>query len=519
MGEELFWDFHSWFNYGKLSFTKFCSQMTEQYRTNHPAAAPFVSTRTFIQFFFSWVVRMGIDFRQEIDPWCQHDPDFLACDGTHVGVSLKLQNMKEPITSPELLDQKPTPLHQRNTRCFLPYPHPDQFQNKAEYDWVCQKFQNARSHLLLLSYRVLKDELEFDLVEHESVEEQNNYDLLDCLATNELQQVQSFVTMFINKTLPPSVIVAAAKLFRLMLKFDVALSVIFPFWHHTPLEECLAAIEASDPAISQHIQKVKLSGLEIAGLLEASVQTDTSAVVVPFVRELKTAVINLHKNDREVPPPHPIEGTYNPPSGIAYYFTEHGQKVREMPNYMVNDSEQDNTKSRRVDPCTKLYPQISTGGFGYIFLFFCPYHGHCYGFHLIDGGEGRKDPFSALLKYKPNPPKELFYDFACQFNEYCLNREPAFFKWVRVWHDLFHGCNHKCVPCFKSTRVLGLQGLNSEICEQFNSYLQSIKYTGSHLSQTHFMLFVQFMICLWNREKTVRVGQMAKVARAGLMRN
>ena len=117
---------------------------------------------------------------------------------------------------------------------------------------------------------------------------------------------------------------------------------------------------------------------------------------------------------------------------------------------------------------------------GYIFLWFCPVHGHCYGFHLISGGEERKGPFSSLFKYLPNAPTDLFYDFACQLSEYCLNREPQYFLHARLWHDLFHGITHKCGKCFKSSRICGLVGINSEICEQFNSYLQCIKYTESH---------------------------------------
>ena len=38
--------------------------------------------------------------------------------------------------------------------------------------------------------------------------------------------------------------------------------------------------------------------------------------------------------------------------------------------------------------------------------------------------------------------------------------------------------------------------------EQFNSYLQCISYTSSHLLQSHYMFFVQFFIYLWNSEKT-----------------
>ena len=142
-------------------------------------------------------------------------------------------------------------------------------------------------------------------------------------------------------------------------------------------------------------------------------------------------------------------------------------------------------------------------------------HGHCYGFHLISGGEGRKDPFSSICKYLPNAPSDIFYDFACQLNEYRLNREPQYFKCTRFWHDLFHGISHKCGKCFKSSRVTGMSGINSEICEQFNAYLQCIKYTGPHLSQAHFMFFAQFFIYLWNKEKTNKFQNMVGIAIAG----
>ena len=51
------------------------------------------------------------------------------------------------------------------------------------------------------------------------------------------------------------------------------------------------------------------------------------------------------------------------------------------------------------DPYSKLFPKVSCAGFGYMFLWFCPIHGHCYGFHLISGGEGRNDPFASLYKF------------------------------------------------------------------------------------------------------------------------
>ena len=69
---------------------------------------------------------------------------------------------------------------------------------------------------------------------------------------------------------------------------------------------------------------------------------------------------------------------------------------------------------------------------------------------------------------------------------------------------------------YTSTRVEGLGGINTEICEQVNSYLQSIKYTGAHLSQDHFVFFLQFFLYLLNKDKTKRNSELAKLALEGM---
>ena len=165
--------------------------------------------------------------------------------------------------------------------------------------------------------------------------------------------------------------------------------------------------------------------------------------------------------------------------------------------------------------CRKMFPKMSRSGFGYLFLWFCPIHGHSYGFHVISGGEGRKDPFCSLYKYFQIMPKHIYYDFACQLSEYCLNREPDLFKNTRFWHDLFHFIGHLCGINFKSGRILGLEGVNTETCEQVNSFLQCIKYTGSHLSQDHFTFFLQFFLYLMNKDKTKSFQKLAGIAIAG----
>ena len=270
--------------------------------------------------------------------------------------------------------------------------------------------------------------------------------------------------------------------------------------------------------IATHVLKVTPDkyGVELSNVLQSSLKHGFGNQCVGFVEYLVDQAIMIHQGDIPVQEPSEIVGSYNPESGTVYYFTPLGHQVRKQPVYSIDQERKNYHNLPTVDDlCKKQFPNVSYGGFGYIFLWFCPIHGHCYGFHLISGGEGRKDPFSSLFKYMPEAPTDIFYDFACQLSEYCLNREPQYFLHTRFWHDLFHGITHKCGKCFKSSRVCGMVGINSEICEQFNSYLQCIKYTGSHLSQSHFMFFVQFFIYLWNQEKTAKFENIIGIALAG----
>ena len=118
----------------------------------------------------------------------------------------------------------------------------------------------------------------------------------------------------------------------------------------------------------------------------------------------------IHSVNRPAPPAQEIPGTYNPPSGVAYYFTPSGEQVRKMSEYHVGVLGKVNYDIPVVhDPCTKNYPGVSTAGFGYMFLWFCPIHGHCYGFHLIAGG-GRNEGthFHLFSSTRRQSPRNYF---------------------------------------------------------------------------------------------------------------
>jgi hypothetical protein len=520
-GDEMGWDFLSAVRAFKTSFTGFCNELSRKYKTTHAEACPFMSVATFVKWFFNWLASFNIDFRTEIDPWCKYDPMYLACDGTHIGVSVRQLNLPHPVTATEDKKSCFTPGHKRYDRVLIPYPEKGSVSDAREaryfLKYFCRKLLNRLDEVdeeeaLRRKKNKRKKKKTKDkepLTWPVEVEEQKK-EIFKKEVQNLDTTVCAFLLAFADRALPPDVMTAAAK-FLLIICGDNPLSAALPPPDHQHLLDTCSGLMKGQYNLRK-LEEVKYYGIEISNLLKAAFKNDSTDFVCLFLVGLCMQVVATHQKDKKSSPPQPM-GEYNPPEGTCYYFTEHGRPLREQPYYNIPGE----AKGYKIDdPCQKNFPKVSYGGFGYMMLFFCPLHGHCYGYHLIAGGEGRKDVFSALYKYKPTAPKNLYFDFACQLSEYCLNREPEFFKFCKFWHDIFHSVTHLCGSAFKSTRVLGMEGVNTEICEQFNAFLQCIKYTGSHLSQNHFTLFAQFMIYIWNKEKTQKFKNFATVAISGM---
>ena len=379
---------------------------------------------------------------------------------------------------------------------------------------MCNRIKDARVYLKYLCTKTLqRNENNLDLITEERKRE-NLLQVLNSRTGRTEEAMKDFMIAFINRTEDQSITHSMANLL-LLLTGDAAISTVVPFTYHYHILQTCSAIR-NEIGIEKKLQDMKEYGVELSNLLECSIRHGFTNKSIAFVEYLIDQAIIVHIRDINTEVPSENVKPYNPESGTAYYFTPTGHQIRKQPMYRIDQEKRNYDNLPTVDDvCAKKFPNVSYGGFGYMFLWFCPVHGHCYGFHLISGGEGRKDPFSSLFKYMPNAPTDVFYDFACQLSEYCLNREPQYFLCTRFWHDLFHGITHKCGKCFKSSRVCGMVGVNSEICEQFNSYLQNIKYTASHLTQSHFMFFVQFFIYLWNKEKTAKFQNIIGIALAG----
>lgn len=139
-----------------------------------------------------------------------------------------------------------------------------------------------------------------------------------------------------------------------------------------------------------------------------------------------------------------------------------------------------------------------TGG---VFTWFCQ-HGVCYAFYMLDKAEGRDDAYSFLVSYFETAPEVVVYDFACNLQEYCLNRSPRFFANTLFVVDRLHWDNHQsCSYGFSIDMYTILSAVNSQMAEQANSSLKYIRASVSRMRQRSFMLQMRVYLDEWNARK------------------
>ena len=491
VGDEIAHDFADDVLRGRTTFKGFCERLSRQYRTYNACAAPFVSPETFIRWFFAWLCASRIDFRQEIDYSCGHGPTVLAADGTHFGTSTRhLKLDKLHILEPDL-DETVERNHTRHTRSFLPYAgkrcDKKVLAARNHLRWKCKNI--VQDLAVLVPFKGLTGP-----TDKEKRADSKLYKLLDECP---LQVVLFKLFATIHETGYPVILrrELAKCLLNLVNENAAPLVAFFPWRHLGSLQRAFRDI-ANGYSIDEHLQTVSLYSPWFSKLLDIAIACGEQSEICLWLLDLTQTVLDIHSEDRITTSVEEIPNSYDPSSGVAYYFTASGNQVRKLPNYKVGDESTGKTM------CSKKYPTVSKGGYAYMQFIFCPRHGHCYGFHVMPESEGRRDVFYPLLKYLPTPPKLLFYDFGCSLLEYGLNREPHYFRSMQCAHDIFHEVGHTCSSCYKLAGSLPNLSLNTEICEQFNAFIKKVRYTSTHLTFNHFCLFTQYCVYKWNKNKT-----------------
>ena len=470
----------------------------------HNSARKFTSVKTFIRVFFSWASNQCTEFREACN-WCGFSPKILACDATKIGISASSASIN-PIETPK----NETPLkikHRKNNRCFLPYPSKDSVLSVKDRKDKEKKIREARAHMkaIMKSIGMCCQNNEVD-----ETFELRNRQLLDVFPS----LCKPLLRRVFSQNLSLDQLSSATQLFY-MLSFESPLRAFLP----QPLLEAMTFFTESSltsQILNEFLFVARKYNIYISQFVCAFVQTNPYKVdddANNLLRYLCQATTDIHQDDIKPEAASFIADTYNPPKfERAYYFNEEGTQIRETRKFECNNSKIGDSSN---EACTKKYPQVAKSGSTFLFLWFCPLHGHCYGGHIVNGSEGRKDPACSLYNHLEVAPEIIYYNFACSLEEYCMNREAGYFKNKQFFYDIFHGYNHTCSKIYSSKNLIHLNSVNSSICEQFNSYLQCIKSSAKQMSQEHFMFFLQYMIRLWNEKKKKSFMKKLNIALSG----
>jgi hypothetical protein len=194
-----------------------------------------------------------------------------------------------------------------------------------------------------------------------------------------------------------------------------------------------------------------------------------------------------------------------------------------LPSSYAADASKDQEATRdeapsSEDPCTKhqqAHPGLTPG----MICMFCP-HGFCLGFKIMSRGEGPKTVFDLVYHRFKKGPKWIVYDNACNLHRYCLRRRPCFFRRTRFFIDRMHRWGHiACHEGYNMDKLPGstvimkaceLNGLkfpeitvesfNSQVAEQCNAKLLSIRTQCAYMRQENYMSFVRYFLYKKNRQ-------------------
>ena len=494
-GYEIGWEFMESVMSSRQTFSGYRKVIQSRYeRVSSPF--PFMSLNSFIKWWFSWASAMDIDFRQGCYS-CGKDINILAADGTKLGITMKQSSVipMETVEDPTVIQTS----NRRYDRTLV-----NNAMDKTNRKNISKYIHNLCEHILGKNKTVTQNEI-------------NNWETN--LASLPLQIRMIIWTMLSNVQEMEKKAIAS---FLVVVNKDSSITNLIPISKLQETKAVLQALEGDNYAnrISTFIQSTRFFFPELGDLMYTSSKLSGDGKpresVQSFIHYLVKRIEDIHTDNTE-PAEISMVRKYNPArDGRAYYFNDDGSQLRRVRSHSIDTSkEKTNFDDKPSVACNKSYPIVSKKGMTYLFLWFCPAHGHCYGFHVITGSEGRKDAATSLYAYLKKAPQVIFYDFACSLDEYCKNRENGFFKNTKMYHDIFHGYGHSCSEIFKSNRLLGFEGINTSICEQFNSFIQCVKASSKLMTQEHFAFYVQIFIHQWNLQRKNSFLKKLTVAIAG----
>ncbi|KAL8277421.1 hypothetical protein RQP46_010143 [Phenoliferia psychrophenolica] len=485
-------DFISQYTRSETSFIAFRANTIDRYKS-HSSPHPFISDPTFRRAFFAFVRVLRLETKMRC-PRCGPNCEATTWDGCVIGTTKKYAtgNLRPPThTDAESVSHPgviPVPKKSLEAEDLgISKPQLKSFVDAME-GWIGRE-KGPRALPMPVDVTAALEEL--GTVRDDAERISSILDFVVLFAATERGPLRS----------------AYRTLLRQIISDDMVLQII-PFPSYTLIDSYVLG----GPATRELARLVPAVGTIFTALAHAGLSTPPPppfiSILVSLKARSKRYFTTLVANHTER-----VEGTTpsEPPAARGDYKITgscyDGEEQRRRPKYpgLANDGGAE--KVVEMDSCRKFYAQYGkkSGIIGGICGGWCP-HGVCVGFHFMPHAEGRNDIFSALLTFWAVAPLIIIYDFACQLAQYCMVREPLFFKNSRFYVDELHAHGHTSCSsaCFLAPAMKqdpSLRTLNSSAAECAHGTLARTKKSLSYMNEEHGLLFMWVMIQVWNRRK------------------
>lgn len=321
LGDEIFHDYFKNMGSTETLFSTFCASTTKTYR-NTGYKASFLSAGTFTSCVISWIINWDIDYRKEVwCPYCQYNPRFLACDGTHVGVTKEHMLDLEDISKKEKNEVKKT-RHRKFDRTLISGKGKNQATLRKYMLGFCNFFRNIKKNK--------KDGKTF--------KRNNSHEVAILNLFDDIRAKRVFQLVF-DGALPQELNIPVTSFIH-SLNRQASLINFFPTKESTWLREHFEQLRDESLPDNQRfylMKKLAKYRPQFAILFDLAKRHNYTWVMGDFFLFLMDKKDDTHKQDFEDTVDEPTElGTYDPSKGIAYGFTPHGGQVRKLPRYAID---------------------------------------------------------------------------------------------------------------------------------------------------------------------------------------
>lgn len=204
-----------------------------------------------------------------------------------------------PIEQPDL-PESVAPKHRRNDRCFLPY------GLNGLPDANVRKARKTLQHICKIRLASIVEARAFDI----PIEE----DVLNLIAATP-EDVQPVIRNFVEKNYPVPVDQAFAKVYKILATECPVISFV-PYRYLAEIDN-ICTSQLNRPMC---IDSLRGYAPELHALLRSAQDEVSYENALTLLRYLVKFVHDLHDGDNVHQEAVPVENSYDPESGIAYYF-------------------------------------------------------------------------------------------------------------------------------------------------------------------------------------------------------